>query len=153
MWALYSIGRYLETYLFTFPAIFGDKGKFFYLALYLTAIVVSPIPDYFKYRNTFAYRALGASGAVSAVVFAGILLKPDMGLYFLFIPIEIPGYIFGFGFLALSAFLARRGGDNIGHGAHLTGAFYGLIFTIITTKFYSGFNAVQNFIDVVISRY
>jgi membrane associated rhomboid family serine protease len=153
MMALYSIGRYLEMYLFTYPHIFGDKGRLFYLALYLTAIVVSPIPDYFKHRNTFAYRALGASGAVSAVVFAGILLKPDMGLYIMFIPFAIPGYIFGVLFLALSAFLARKGGGNIGHGAHLTGAFYGLIFTIVATKLYSGFNAVQHFIDTIINRY
>jgi hypothetical protein len=76
-----------------------------------------------------------------------------MGLYFMFIPFEIPGYIFGVVFLALSAFLARKGGGNIGHGAHITGAIYGLLFTIVATKLYSGFNAIENLIDIISRRY
>ncbi|MBC7873794.1 MAG: rhomboid family intramembrane serine protease [Ferruginibacter sp.] len=153
MLALWSFGQYVEKYLFSNPNFFGEQGKLFYLILYITAIIVSPLPDYFKHKNNFSYRALGASGAVSAVIFAGIMLNPKISISLLFLPIPMPGYIFGVVFLVVSAILARKGGDNIGHGAHLTGAIYGLIFTIITTKVFADYDAVKVFLDLILNRY
>jgi membrane associated rhomboid family serine protease len=98
---------------------------------------VSAIPDYIMHRNNYSYRALGASGAVSAVIFAGITLNPTIPINLFFIPIDIPGYIFGFIFLGLSVYLARKGADNIGHRAHFSGALFGVLFTIIAVKAHS----------------
>jgi membrane associated rhomboid family serine protease len=152
LFTLYSFGERLEKYTFSQFEIFGTRGKFFYLVLYVTAIIVSVIPDYFKYRNVSSYRALGASGAVSAVLFAFIILDPKLSLYIFLIPFPIPGYIFGIIFLALSAYLSRKGNSSIGHGAHFTGAIYGLLFTIIATKLYSDYNAVQTFFRIIFNH-
>ncbi len=152
MFTLYSFGSRLEKYTFTQDYIFGDKARLFYLVLYISALVISTLPDYFKHRNNFAYRSLGASGAVSAVLFACIIIDPKLSLYMFLIPIPIPGYIFGILFLAISAYLAKKGTDNIGHGAHFTGAVYGLIFTIVTTKLYSDYNAVKSFINIILGH-
>jgi membrane associated rhomboid family serine protease len=152
MIALYSFGEYVERYLFSHPDLFAEKGKLIYLVLYISAIIISPLPDYFKHRNSYAYRALGASGAVSAIVFAGIMLQPKLPIQILFIPFDIPGYIFGVIFLLLSVVLARKGGDNIGHGAHFTGAIYGLVFTIVTTRLIADFDAVSSFVNSIMNR-
>lgn len=77
------------------------------------------------------YNSLGASGAVSAIVFASILFEPWNPIYLFFIPIGIPAVIFGVAFLAISQYLGNRGGDNINHDAHFYGALFGLLFTIV----------------------
>ncbi len=151
MLALYSFGDYIEKGLFSSPELFGQNGRLFFLVLYISAVIISPIPDYFMNKNNPAYRALGASGAVSAVVFAGIMLQPKIGISIYFLP-AVPGYIFGVLFLALSAYLGRKGNSNIGHGAHFTGAVYGLLFTIITTKVFANFDAVKAFLDAILNR-
>ncbi|KIC93335.1 rhomboid family intramembrane serine protease [Flavihumibacter solisilvae] len=151
MISLLSFGEFLEIYLFT--DLFGSQGKYMYLVLYVLGLIFSVIPDYFQYRNNFAYRALGASGAVSAVIFAAIILKPTMPLRIIFIPIDIPGYIFGFLFLALSAYMAKRGGDNIGHRAHFSGAIFGILFTVIAAKLMSDYDVFKAFIQAIKSRY
>ncbi len=86
--------------------------------------------DYGKHKHDPAYNAVGASGAVSAVVFASIILYPGGGIYLFFIPVEIPSPVFGILYLIYSAYMARRGRDNIGHHAHFWGAIYGVVFTI-----------------------
>ena len=155
MISLWSFGQLLESermlpdggMMKTYKSLFGDKGGLVYLALYILAIIVSVIPDYVKYRNNYAYRALGASGAVSAVIFAAIALEPKgLKLTLFLIPIPIPGYIFALIFVVLSTYLARKGGDNIGHGAHLTGAIFGLVFTIVAAKLIANYDVVQGFI-------
>jgi len=151
MISLLSFGEFLEIYLFT--DLFGSQGKYMYLVLYVLGLIFSVIPDYFQYRNNFAYRALGASGAVSAVIFAAIILKPTMPLRIIFIPIDIPGYIFGFLFLALSAYMAKRGGDNIGHRAHFSGAIFGILFTVVAAKLMSDYDVFKAFIQAIKSRY
>lgn len=149
MWALFLFGQYVEAYSFSQVYLFGHRAKIFFLLLYGSAIVISAIPDYFFNRNNDDYRALGASGAVSAVIFAGILLNPKIPIGILFIPFAIPGYIFGFLFLALSAYLAKKKIDNIGHSAHFTGAIYGLLFTIIATKLFTPYEAVKTFVNTI----
>jgi membrane associated rhomboid family serine protease len=147
MVSLYSFGIAAEKYLF--PVLFGDKSVILYAALYLLALVFACIPDFFKYRNQSFYRALGASGAVSAVIYAAITIEPLMPIRFFFIPVDIPGYIFGFVFLGLSYYLAKRGGGNIGHNAHFWGAVFGVVFTIIAARAFSPVDLVKRFIDQV----
>jgi len=92
---------------------------------------VSSVGDLAKFRDDLNYNALGASGAVSAVLFASILFAPKMGVYIYFIPIPIPGYIFAPLYLLYCWYMAKRNTDNIGHTAHFWGALYGLLFPLI----------------------
>lgn len=137
MLSLYSFGVFVEDHLFSAPYFFGEKGKLFFIIMYTGALIVSTIPDYIKYKNVYGYTALGASGAVSAVIFAGIVLQPQLPIRFMFIPFDIPGYVFGILFLALSAYLAKKGTGNIGHVAHFFGALFGVAFTVIAVKAFS----------------
>src|SRR5687767_5782726 len=120
-----------------FMAYFGDYGRAALLIMYLLALIVSLLPTYAKNKMNTQYRSLGASGAVSAVVFAGIMISPLSQLGFFIIPPVIPGFIFGPLYLVLSAYLDKRGGDNINHSAHIWGALFGVIFLIIVTRLYS----------------
>jgi membrane associated rhomboid family serine protease len=148
MVTLYSFGTAIENFLY--PVFFHQQSVMLYVALYILATVVACIPDYFKYREVYGYRALGASGAVSAVIFSAILLEPSMPLRFFFIPIDIPGWLFGFVFLGLSAYLAKRGGDNIGHNAHFWGGVFGLIFTYLASRAFTNVNLIDRFIEQVL---
>ena len=92
-------------------------------------MAVSNIPSYIKHRNDYNYRSLGASGAVSAVLFAFILLRPWETIYVFFFP--VPAIIYAALFLGYSAYMSRKGGDYINHDAHFFGALFGMAFTII----------------------
>ncbi len=129
MLTLYFFGPVVEQY---FTAAFGaPAGQILYAVLYISAIAVSTVGDLVKYRDDWSYRAVGASGAVSAILFASILFEPKMGIYIFMIPIPIPGYIFAPAYLLYCWYMARRNMDNIGHTAHFWGAVYGLVFPII----------------------
>lgn len=130
MLSLYLFGATVETY-FKSDLLFGQMGQAFYLLLYVLALLFSLVPTFFKHYNDYQYRSLGASGAVSAIVFAGILFNPTAKLGFFFIPPIIPGYIFGPLYLLFSTWLERKGKDNINHSAHIWGALFGLGFTIL----------------------
>jgi membrane associated rhomboid family serine protease len=148
MLTLWFIGQSLEVGAVnrqTYDSVFEGQAKMYYALLYFTGLIVSTVPDYFRNRDNFAYRALGASGAVSAVVFASIALAPKQKLIFFPFVFGIPGYLFAVVYLALSAYMARRGGDNIGHGVHITGGIYGLVFTIVAAKLAAGFDVFQAF--------
>jgi membrane associated rhomboid family serine protease len=145
MVSFYSFGMALENYLF--KALFGELSRAMLAILYVTAIIVAVVPDYIKYKNKSYYRSLGASGAVSAIVFAAITIQPNMPIQFFFIPFKIPGFVFGICFLILSASLAKKGGGNIGHSAHFWGSMYGIFFTYITAKFFAGIDLIRMFID------
>ena len=147
MVSLYSFGTALETFMY--PVLFADKSKALYAGLYVLGIIAAGIPDYFKYQHQSHYRALGASGAVSAVIFAAITIQPNLPIRFFFIPIDIPGYIFGFIFLGLSYYLAKRGGGNIGHNAHFWGAVFGVVYTLIAARAFSPVNLVERFLQQV----
>lgn len=146
MLSLFIFGRFVEA---EFVNIFGDKGKVLYLALYLTALLVSLLPTYFKNKHNYHYRSLGASGAVSAVVFAGLLITPYIEVGFYFIPPIIPGFIFAPLYLIISVILERKGGDNINHSAHIWGALYGVLFVIVVGKLVADYNAIREFINGV----
>jgi membrane associated rhomboid family serine protease len=110
---------------------FGNKGHFLYLFLYLSAIVISSLYDLKKQRDNDSYYAVGASGAVSAVLFAFIFLYPMRKVYFFFIPIGIPAFIFGIFYLLYSSYMSRKNIDNVGHNAHFWGGVYGFLFMIL----------------------
>lgn len=127
MFVLYSFGQLVEDY---YKYIFDIKGGFYYILLYVGAIAISVLPSFGKHKDNPGYNAVGASGAVSAVVFASILFEPLAKIYMFFIPIGIPAAVFGIIYLIYSAYMGKRGKDNIGHDAHFWGAIFGILFTI-----------------------
>lgn len=141
MISLYLFGRFVEQ---AFLGLFAEKGKILFLAMYVLALPVSLLPTYFKNRHNYHYYGLGASGAVSAVVFAGLLLAPTIRVGFFLLPPIIPGYIFAPLYLIISVILERKGGDNINHSAHIWGAVFGLLFVTLAMWFINGENAVTN---------
>ncbi|MBM3431939.1 MAG: rhomboid family intramembrane serine protease [Bacteroidetes bacterium] len=130
MLSLYLFGEFVEQ-SFESPLLFGENGKVYYLALYVSALFFCLIPTFFQHRTNNRYRSLGASGAVSAIVFVGILFNPTSKIGFFFIPPVIPGYVFGPLYLLLSSLMGRQNRDNINHSAHIWGALYGLAFTLV----------------------
>jgi membrane associated rhomboid family serine protease len=130
MLSLYLFGDFVEQ-AFNQDLLFGENGKSYYLILYISALFFCLIPTFINHRNDSWYKSLGASGAVSAIVFVGILFNPTAKLGFFFIPPIIPGYIFGPLYLLLSSMMSRQSRDNINHSAHIWGALYGLAFTIV----------------------
>lgn len=145
---LFGEGQQKTGVEYQFIYIFGPNGKWLYLLMYLLALVVSLLPTYIKNRTNYHYRSLGASGAVSAVIFASILLQPLMLLGLFFIPIFVAGFIFGIIYLVVSSWLDKRGGDNINHSAHIFGALFGVGFTIIACQA-ADVPVLQHFIDTI----
>lgn len=146
MFSFYMFGEFVEQ---GFNVIFGNGGKLLYLLLYLLSLIACLLPTYFKNRNNQYYRSLGASGAVSAVIFAGIMLKPDLKMGLIFLPVMIPGFVFGPVYLLISAWLDRKGSDNINHSAHIWGALFGVAFLIVAGQISGEYNAIQEFVDKV----
>ena len=144
MLALYLFGRTVEV---QFAEIFQDKGKPLYLLMYIVALAVSILPTYFKNKNNSNYRSLGASGAVSAVIFAGLLIAPYTEVFIFFIPIPIPGFVFAPLYLIISAILDKKGAGNINHSAHIWGALFGLAFVIVLGKLIADFDAISYCIE------
>ena len=144
MLALYLFGKNVED---AFVVLFKKPGHYLYLLMYVSALVVAILPTYYKNKDNYQYRSLGASGAVSAVIFAGLMLAPETEVYLFFVPIPIPGFIFAPLYLIISAFLDRRGRDSINHSAHIWGAIYGLAFVIIACRFVD-----YNVIEIAIER-
>ena len=106
----------------------------------MSAVVISSIPTYLRHQDNYAYSALGASGATSAIVFAFIITNPWSGLTLLFLPFfSIPALILGIVYIWYSSYMDKRGMDNIGHNAHLTGAIYGVVFTILAALLFQPF--------------
>ena len=146
MYAFYLFGGACEN---SFVNIFGNYGKTFYLLMYFLALIACVIPDFNKYKTNPGYRSLGASGAVSAVVFAYILFNPLQGIGLLFIPIFIPGFLFGILFIVISYFLGKKGGTSVNHSAHIWGALFGVTFIIVFSEIFSTYPLLNNFIKSV----
>lgn len=127
MLSFYFFGMAIER---QFAAMFGQAGGLYFIALYILAIVVSDVPTYLKHKNNPGYNSLGASGGVSAVIFAFIIFQPlsDICLYF---ALCLPGFILGALYILFSWYQGRKSNDNINHDAHLYGALFGLIFCIV----------------------
>ena len=122
MFVLYSFGLVVEG---VFGVLYASKGALYYLLFYVIATIVSSIWDYFEHRNDYSYNALGASGAVNAVLFASIVFNPTSKLIVFPIPIPLPAWLFAILYLGYSVYMSKRGGDNIGHRAHISGALFG----------------------------
>ena len=122
----------MMTLYFFGPIVVEAFGAFGFLIVYFGSILLGNVFSLYLYKNQSWYSAIGASGGVSGILFASIAMIPDLGIYFFFIPIAIPGYIFGFAYFAYSVYmmLNPRENDNIGHAAHLGGAFFGLVYAV-----------------------
>lgn len=127
MYALWMFGRGVEV---MYDDVYGGKGPLFFILLYLGALVMSSLYSYERNKENVYYNALGASGAVSAVVFAFIVLNPTARLGFMFIPVPIPAYLFGLILLGIEHYLSKRGNTGIAHDAHFWGSIFGALFTI-----------------------
>ncbi len=127
MITLYYFGNFVERmFAVLFPA-----GKLIYLLFYFAAIICSGLPTFFKHKNNPSFASLGASGAVSAVLFAAILFNPTMEIGMMFIPMGIPGWIFGVLYLIFSHWASRNSMDNIDHEAHFFGAVFGFLLPLV----------------------
>lgn len=102
-----------------------------FVLFYLSAVVISILPTYIKHHRDPLYRSLGASGGVSAVLFAFILFDPWSKLIIFPIPVPIPAFLFALLYVGYSIWMDRRGTGNVNHSAHLWGAAYGVLFTVL----------------------
>jgi membrane associated rhomboid family serine protease len=137
MFVLYSFGSIVEE---LFHHFFDLKAYIYFPLMYIGGIGFSTLFDFGKYKNDIYYNAVGASGAVSAVVFSSIILYPVGKIFLFLIPVGIPAPLFGLIYLVYSAYMARRGTGNIGHSAHFWGAIFGVVFTIaMKPKFFTLF--------------
>jgi len=123
MVTLFFFGRPIER---VFAAYAGGAG---FLLFYLSAVVVAILPSYRKHLHDARYRSLGASGAVSAVLFAFILLQPWTTIYVTVVP--VPAVVYAAGYIAYSVWAEKQGVDNVNHSAHLTGAAYGVLVMLL----------------------
>jgi membrane associated rhomboid family serine protease len=123
MMTLFFFGRTMDLYFNQFLGTFGF-GLF-----YLGGLIVSILPTYLKNRHNNNYRSLGASGAVSAVLFSFIMLSPWTRILVWFVP--MPAIIYAVLYVGYSIYMDQRGQGNINHSAHLWGAAYGVIFTVV----------------------
>jgi membrane associated rhomboid family serine protease len=119
-------------------------GSWQFGLLYFLGLILSDLPTVFKHKDHFNYNSLGASGAISAVLFSYILFNPMSKIYIMFIPIGIPAVVFGILYLVYCAYASRNSRDHINHDAHFFGALTGLIFTIIFVP-----GILQNFITML----
>ena len=123
MITLFFFGRAIE------PAFVERIGMVGYAAFYLSAIVIAIMPTYLRHANDSHYRSLGASGAVSAVLFSFVLFAPWSLIFVFFIP--VPAIVYAVLYIGYSIWMDRRGTDNVNHSAHLWGAVYGMLFTVM----------------------
>lgn len=123
MFTLYFFGRLMEQF---YGQYLGPWG---FLGFYASALVVSALPSYLRHRHDPNYATLGASGAVSAVLFGFILLQPWATIYVYVIP--VPAIIFAVLYTGYSVWMNHRKADRVNHSAHLAGAAYGVLFTVL----------------------
>lgn len=129
MLSLYFLGRLLEVQL---DLEYGMvKGSLHFVVIYFLGGFFATLWPMARNHDNPAYMSLGASGAVSAVIFAAIIWNPTMELGLLFIPVPIPAYIFGPLYLAFEFWAFKRAKTNIAHDAHIGGAFFGIIYILI----------------------
>jgi membrane associated rhomboid family serine protease len=128
LFSFYFFGTQLE---YIFSVIFPGFGPWIFLVFYLLGIIVADLPTFFKQKNNHYFNSLGASGAVSATIFAGIMFFPTEKIY-LFGIVGIPGIIYAGLFTWYSIEMERRGRDFVNHSAHLYGGLFGVVFVTLT---------------------
>jgi len=120
----------LTLYFFA-PVVYGYLGTLSFGFIYIGSLLFGSLLTLYFHSNEYSYRAIGASGAVTGVLYSAILLQPNMDLFLFFIPIPIPAYIFGIGYLLYSIYGMKTKRDNIGHTAHFGGAIGGYLITLL----------------------
>lgn len=120
----------LTLYFFA-PVVYGNLGNLSFVLIYFGSLLFGSLLTMLFHKDDYSYRAIGASGAVTGVLYSAILLNPDMSLFLFFIPIPIPAYLFGIGYLLYSIYGMKAKNDNIGHTAHFGGAIGGYVITLI----------------------
>jgi len=120
----------LTLYFFANAVIF-HLGMIKFLVIYFRALIAGNLLALNFHKKDPYYSAVGASGAVMGIIYASIMLNPGMNLYMFFIPIPIPGYIFGVAYLMYSMFGMKKNWGNIGHSAHFGGAIGGYVLTLL----------------------
>jgi len=143
MYVLYVFGEVCLNY---FALYFGGKANLYFLQLYLFSLIASSLFSIFKHKNDPYYSAIGASGAVMAVVFTSIFFDPWNKLWF-FGVVPVPGIVFGILYLIYSVYMGKKNSDNIGHDAHFTGAIFGFIYPLLID-----FHLLSQFLDKLLSR-
>ena len=133
MYALYLFGK----------VVVVNFGVTYFLLIYVGSLVAGSLYSLYQHKKESYYSAVGASGAVSGVIFSSIMLYPDMELIMLPIPIPLPGYIFGIGYLLYSIYGMRNQVGNVGHSAHLGGAIGGYILTLLLKPSVVGNNTLM----------
>ncbi|PWH81903.1 rhomboid family intramembrane serine protease [Brumimicrobium oceani] len=129
MFVLFSFGGIME---FIFGNYFGaGLGSLHFLVLYFLGGLAASIWPYLRNKDNPNYMSLGASGAVSAVLFASILWMPEGGIYLLFIPFEIPAWLFGILYLGFEYYMSKKGGTGVAHDAHFGGAIFGIAYVLL----------------------
>ncbi|MDH7444000.1 rhomboid family intramembrane serine protease [Aquimarina sp. 2201CG14-23] len=123
------------TLYFFAPVVLGSLGNVKFLVVYFGSLLVGNLFSLFFHKDEYHYSAVGASGAVSGIIFSAILFQPDMKLYLMLIPIPIPAYIFGIGYLLYSIYGMKSRSGNIGHDAHFGGAVGGYCVTLILAPY------------------
>ena len=126
MFTLFFFGRNLELYF----NYYGLGGNISYLALYFLGLIVSDVPSYIKHKDDYNYRSLGASGAVSAVIFATIIFSPWSSIY-IYGAVKISATVYAVLYIFYCIYMGKKSGDNVNHDAHLWGSIFGLVFTLI----------------------
>ncbi len=117
-------------YMFA-PVVIEYFGGYSFLIIYVGSLIFGSLLTLLFHKDDYNYRAIGASGAVTGILYSAILIQPDMSLYLFFIPIPIPAFIFGIGYLLYSIYGMKAKNDNIGHTAHFGGAIGGYLITIM----------------------
>lgn len=120
----------LSLYFFA-PVVYGILNNFSFVLIYFASLIFGSLLTMIFHKDDYSYSAVGASGAVMGIIYSAILLDPSLDIYFFFIPIPIPGYIFGIGYLLYSIYGMKAKSDNIGHTAHFGGAIGGYLFTLM----------------------
>lgn len=128
MFVLFNFGKIME---FLFVQEFGGTaGHIHFVLLYFLGGIAAAIWPFIRNKDNPNYMSLGASGAVSAVLFASILWMPKGGIYLLFIPFEIPAWLFGILYLGFEYYMSKKGGTGIAHDAHFGGAVFGILYAL-----------------------
>ncbi len=120
----------ISLYFFA-PIVYNYFGSWTFLTFYFGSLLFGSMLTLLFHKNDYNYRAIGASGAVTGIIYAAILLNPYMSIYMFFIPIPIPAYLFGIGYLFYSIYGMKSKNDTIGHTAHFGGAIGGYVLTLL----------------------